>query len=180
MEQVRALRGDHYCCANFLDNSPAVAPQTTNSDQVNVQCAGAGEPSSADCPADGAGDGQGGIGTGVHTGCPGAAGSAGVGCGWVGEPTRRLPLAQQLIRADLAQTPRDDFEKGTPIGSKSLMLGPGTVQDMGARSRCATLVYECASNNVKVLIVFMVLNCAHPVSGVPSHQHRYLSSYGFS
>jgi hypothetical protein len=39
------------------------------------------------------------------------------------------------------------------------------------------LVYECARNNVKMLIVLMVFYRTHPISGVPLNQHRQLSCF---
>ena len=36
-------------------------------------------------------------------------------------------------------------------------------------------VYECTCDNVKVLVVFVVFHCAHPVSRIPLNQHWELS-----
>jgi len=72
----------------------------------------------------------------------------------------------------IPQPPRDHFEIGTSIGCVCLMLGPRAVEDIRPRSRCSMLVYECACNNIKMLVVFMVFYRAHPISGVPLNQHR--------
>ena len=55
------------------------------------------------------------------------------------------------------------------------MLGARFAEDVGARPRGTAFINERASEDIQVVIVLMALEHAHPVTGIPLHQHGQFS-----